>query len=83
MSQDGKSIFTVLYIEDENLKITASKDKISKSLNFELSDLLSIEPVDNTLRPMRLNYRLWKAIDDDEDENNNNDSSQAEGGKDG
>ena len=46
---------TVVYIEDENLKITASEDKISKSLNFELSDLLSIEPVDNTLRPMRLN----------------------------
>ena len=58
----------MLYIEDENLKITASEDKISKSLNFELSDILSIEPVDKTLRPIRLNQRLWKDEEEEDSE---------------
>ena len=58
----------MLYIEDENLKITASEDKISKCLYFELPDILSIEPVDNTLRPMRLNQRLWKDEEEEDSE---------------
>jgi len=47
MSQDGKSIFTVCYASDDNLKITAEKEKLSKALNLEFSDLLSIEPVNS------------------------------------
>ncbi|KAL4457094.1 hypothetical protein ABPG74_014732 [Tetrahymena malaccensis] len=58
LSQDGKSIFTVCYATDESLKITAEKEKISKELYLEFTDLLSLEPVDATLRPLRLNTRL-------------------------
>ena len=55
LSKEGQYIFTVVYADDENLKITAQKDGLQKCLNLEFSDVLSLEPVDNTLRPMRLN----------------------------
>ncbi len=58
MSKEGEFIFTVLYSDDENLKNTAEQDKMRKALNLELSDILSLEPVDVTLRPLRLNTRL-------------------------
>lgn len=47
LSDDGLSIYTVCYSSDENLKITAEKEKLSKALNLEFSDLLSLEPVIN------------------------------------
>lgn len=59
LSRDGKYIFTVIYSNDENLKIAAQKHQMMKSLSLELSDLLSLEPVDKNLRPLRLNSSLW------------------------
>ena len=44
-------------------------EKMQKCLSFELTDVMSIEPVDISLRPIRLNQRLWRDIqEDDEDE---------------
>jgi hypothetical protein len=59
ISSNGMLIYTVLYFDEENLKNIAEKDRLPKCLNFEFSDLLSLEPVDDTLRPLRLNTRLW------------------------
>lgn len=65
LSQDGKFIFTVIYSNDENLKIAAYKNQMMKSLSLEFSDLLSLEPVDKNLRPLRLNSSLWTDNDYD------------------
>ena len=59
MSHDGENIYTVIYAADENLSITAEKDKMNKRLNFEFSDLLSMEPVDSSLRPLRIHSSIW------------------------
>ncbi|KAL4508263.1 hypothetical protein ABPG72_003567 [Tetrahymena utriculariae] len=88
LSQDGKSIFTVCYATDESLKITAEKEQISKELYLEFTDLLSLEPVDATLRPLRLNTRLRSFAsaqqnqgddDDDDDEQEVNQSEKITG----
>ena len=47
LSNDGQYIYTVLYQDDENLKVTAQKDRLKKSLKLEFSDILSLEPVDS------------------------------------
>jgi hypothetical protein len=36
MSTNGKTIFCVLYQNDENLKILAEKFEIAKKLNFQV-----------------------------------------------
>ncbi|EAR99585.2 calcium-activated chloride channel protein (macronuclear) [Tetrahymena thermophila SB210] len=85
LSQDAKSIFTVCYATDENLKITAEKEQITKELYLEFTDLLSLEPVDATLRPLRLNTRLrsfssaQQNQDDDEDEEEINQNEKITG----
>ena len=57
--------------------ITAEKDKFMKALNIELSDILSMEPVDQRLRPLRLHTDIWKNEDDyDLDEGETIPSSQ-------
>ena len=70
ISKDGSSIFTVCYADDNNLKITAEKEKLPKALNLEFTDIISLEPVDKTLRPLRLNTRLRTKIVEYEDKNN-------------
>ena len=60
LSADGSKIFSVLYSCDDNLKKAAEKEGLTKSLNLEFTDLLSLEPVDKAFRPLRLNNRLWK-----------------------
>ena len=38
-------------------------------MNLEFTDILSLEPVDNVLRPLRVNPHLWRnEWDYDEDE---------------
>lgn len=58
VSSSGEFIFTVLYSRDFNLKITAEKDSFNKQVSLAFSDLLSLEPVDNKRRPLRLNTWL-------------------------
>ena len=55
LSECGKFIYTVVYANNDSLKLTAELDKFPKEINFELSDIFSLEPVDGSLRPMRLN----------------------------
>ncbi|CAD8175924.1 unnamed protein product [Paramecium octaurelia] len=60
ISNDGRWIFLLIKMDEENLKVVAEQKKLSKRLNFWFSDLFSLEPVDKRLRPLRLNNRLWK-----------------------
>jgi len=62
LSKNGELIYTVLYADDDNLKITAEKDKLQKCLNFEFTDIFSLEPIDKNLRPLRLHEDLWLNI---------------------
>ncbi|CAK59659.1 unnamed protein product (macronuclear) [Paramecium tetraurelia] len=64
ISKDGSTIFLVLYQADSNLKNLANKYEITKQLNFQFQDIFSYEPVDDNLRPLRLNNRLWKSNND-------------------
>ncbi|CAD8182922.1 unnamed protein product [Paramecium pentaurelia] len=64
ISKDGSTIFLVLYQADQNLKNLANKYEITKQLNFQFQDIFSYEPVDDNLRPLRLNNRLWKSNND-------------------
>ncbi|CAD8140605.1 unnamed protein product [Paramecium pentaurelia] len=66
ISEDGKYIFCKLYATEDNLKTMAEKQKMKKKLNFCFSDLFSLEPVDTSFRPLRLNNRLWKPDDYDD-----------------
>ena len=59
LSKDGKHILTVLYAEESNLKICAENEKFPKALNLEFSDILSLEPVDSSLRPYRIHNFIW------------------------
>ncbi len=34
--------------------------KLPKELRLEMCDILSFEPVDERMRPLRINNRLWK-----------------------
>ena len=63
LSSDGECIFVVIYSDDDNLRVTAEKDQMIKRLAFGFSDLLSLEPVDSRMRPLRLNPILWNHID--------------------
>lgn len=54
----GENIFTVLYSCDDNLRVTAELDSFNKQVNIARTDLLSLEPVDRKLRPIRLNILL-------------------------
>jgi hypothetical protein len=60
MSRKGDKILVVLYAHEANLQSVAESEGFMKKLNFELTDLLSLEPVDVNLRPLRLNPRLWR-----------------------
>ena len=59
-SKDGKYIFCLIYVDEDNLKTIAQLNKIKKEINFSFCDLLSFEPVDRGFRPLRLNNRIWK-----------------------
>ena len=52
-------------MNEDNLKIVAEQDKFNKQLFLGLTDLLSLEPIDENFRPLRNNSQLWQ-----EDENN-------------
>ena len=49
----GNHFFTVIYADDNNLKITAEKVFLKKALSHEFTDLFSFEPVDSLYRPLR------------------------------
>lgn len=40
--------------------MAAHRHSFPKRLNFWFSDLFSLEPIDNNLRPLRVNNRFWK-----------------------
>ena len=58
LDSKGEKIFTVLYSCDENLQTTAELDSFNKQVVLSLTDLLSLEPIDRKLRPIRLNILL-------------------------
>ncbi|CAD8208434.1 unnamed protein product [Paramecium octaurelia] len=60
VSSDNKSIFAVLYCAEANISLVAQQIKMRKFLNLEFTDLLSLEPIDQNYRPLRLNNRLWR-----------------------
>ena len=66
LSSDGSSIFTVVYVSEENLGAAAQHIQLIKSVNLEFFDILSLEPVDDNLRPIRYNKWLWKNYDKDQ-----------------
>jgi len=69
ISDDGKYIFTVLFYDDYNLRITAAADNMKKAIKLEFLDILSMEPIDSSYRPLRLNSLIHNSheIDNDDD----------------
>lgn len=63
LSSDGLYIFSILYSSERNIKVQAEQIKMQKMLNIEFTDLLSMEPVDSSYRPLRLSNRLWKPLE--------------------
>ena len=55
----GKEIALVITLPEENVKIEASCLGINKAVEFGVSDLLSLEPVDSHGRPLRLNQCIY------------------------
>ncbi|CAD8179383.1 unnamed protein product [Paramecium pentaurelia] len=60
LSKDGSKIYLLLYIPEKSLEVAAENFGIQKKLSFCFTDLLSLEPVDNEFRPLRLSGRLWR-----------------------
>lgn len=60
MSKDGSKIYLLLYIPEKALEVAAENFGLQKKLSFCFTDLLSLEPVDNEFRPLRLSGRLWR-----------------------
>jgi hypothetical protein len=58
--------------------MTAAEDELGKCLNFQFSDVMSLEPVDKTLRPLRLNSHLWRAPEEDEDDQDGDNEEEEE-----
>lgn len=58
LSQDGKTIFMVLYANFNNLLALAEDKEIHTEIDIGFCDLMSLEPVDSRLRPLRLNTDL-------------------------
>ncbi|CAK92405.1 unnamed protein product (macronuclear) [Paramecium tetraurelia] len=63
LSGEGHEIFVMLNMQDSNLKIVADQGHVLKQLNFWFTDLFSLEPVDKSFRPLRINNRIWKSSD--------------------
>jgi hypothetical protein len=63
MSKSGEFIFMVIYADDSNLRVTAENDQMIKRMSFSLTDLLSLEPVDRRMRPLRVHPILWNDLD--------------------
>ena len=59
MSHDSKHIYSIVYANDANLKITAEMENMKKNVSIEFSDILSFEPCDEGLRPLRLSSFIW------------------------
>jgi hypothetical protein len=59
LSFNNQYIYSVIYTDEENLRVTAQLDKIKKALSLEFSDILSLDLVDKTLRPLRMNPIIW------------------------
>lgn len=53
VSRDSKSIFMVIKGSDETLELEASAQEYTKQLEIGFADLMSLEPCDNKLRPLR------------------------------
>ncbi|CAD8173876.1 unnamed protein product [Paramecium octaurelia] len=60
LSKDGSKIYLLLYIPEKSLEVAAENFGLQKKLSFCFTDLLSLEPVDNEFRPLRLSGRLWR-----------------------
>ena len=54
LSDDGTKIFLVLHAEQRNLHLVAEECQIDKELELAISDIMSLEPLDSSYRPLRL-----------------------------
>lgn len=59
VSSDGQFIIAVCYAHEDNLKKIAETMGLRKEVDLSVVDLLSLEPVDSKLRPLRMNVALW------------------------
>ena len=63
MTSDGAFIVLVLNCPEENLKKIAQKIELNKTLDFSLTDFMSLEPIDSRFRPFRTNKVLYSKRD--------------------
>ena len=68
ISQDGLFIIAVCYAHKENIMKIGQSLTIKKRIDISMSDIFSLEPVDERFRPLRLNEVLF----DDEKWKNQN-----------
>lgn len=59
LSVDENLIIAVCYGDNKNIKNLAEIMGIQKAINLSIMDLMSLEPVDQKLRPLRINALLW------------------------
>lgn len=62
-SQDGKFIHALVYLLPENTELVANELQLCRKIYYEAVELLSLEPVDSKLRPLRLNPHLWRPFE--------------------
>ena len=48
------------YQSEHNLKWEAQRIGLPKEISFEKADILSLEPIDSSFRPFRLNGYIWE-----------------------
>lgn len=58
-SSDNKYILGVCYGFETNLQNQAEKIRLKKEIDISMVDLMSLEPIDNKNRPLRLHEAIW------------------------
>lgn len=56
---DGQFIIAVCYAHEDNMKKIAESMGLRKEVDLSVVDLLSLEPIDDKYRPLRMNLALW------------------------
>ena len=54
LSDDGEKIYLVLHGELSNLYLMAERAGMDKEIEFAIADIMSLEPIDSSMRPLRL-----------------------------
>ncbi len=59
VSSNGEMIIGVCYNHSQNIRKLAQQMSLKKPLDFGMTELMSLEPVDNKYRPFRINETLY------------------------